>query len=236
MDVDVARAAGLFADQTRADVVAALLDGRALTAGELARAAGVSAQTISSHLHRLLDAGLLAVEAQGRHRYYRLVDERTARAFEALAALAPVRQAGSVRQPQVAAALRVARTCYDHLAGNAAVQLADALVERDVLVRQAGGYRVTEPGVEQLTAFGLDLPALHRPRRSFAHPCLDWSERRHHIAGALGAALLARMLDLGWLSRQPGSRAVHIHQLGRKGLLKTFGCDLRQAVDLLQQA
>lgn len=236
MDVDVARAAGLFADQTRADVVAALLDGRALTAGELARAAGVSAPTVSGHLHRLLDAGLLAVEAQGRHRYYRLVDERTARAFEALAALAPVRQVSSLRQPQVATALRAARTCYDHLAGNAAVQLADALVERDVLARHPGGYRVTEPGVGQLTAFGLNVPALHRPRRSFAHPCLDWSERRHHVAGALGAALLDRMLDLGWLSRQPGSRVVHIHQPGRKGLLQSFGCDLRQPANPPQQA
>lgn len=127
-------AASLFAERTRADVVAALLDGRALTAGELARAAGVSAPTISSHLKRLADAGLVNVEAQGRHRYYRLRDERVGHAFEALAALAPVRPPRSYRQSRIAAQLRLARTCYDHLAGAVAVNLADSLTRRGVLI------------------------------------------------------------------------------------------------------
>ena len=190
MDVDVAAAAGLFADRTRADLVAALLDGRALTAGELARATDVSAATASTHLRRLLDAGVLAVEAQGRHRYYRLVDERAANAFESLAALAPVRPVRSLRQSRVAVELRVARTCYDHLAGQVAVLLADRCMETGVLSKGEHGFELGEHGAERLTAFGLDLDEVSRARRSFAHPCLDWSERRHHVAGALGAALL----------------------------------------------
>ncbi|GGK98306.1 transcriptional regulator [Sphaerisporangium melleum] len=226
MDVDVAAAAGLFSDRTRADVVAALLDGRALTAGELARLAGVSAPTVSSHLRRLLDAGLLAVETQGRHRYYRLSDERVGRAFEALAALAPVRPVRSLRQSRGAEALRTARTCYDHLAGRVAVLLAEALIEEAVLVRHADGYTLGAAGEERLTAFGLDVAALGRSRRSFAHPCLDWSERRHHVAGALGAALLTHMIDLGWLDRHPRNRAVRIRPAARQGLSQAFGCDL----------
>jgi hypothetical protein len=106
------------------------------------------------------------------------------------------------------------------------VHLANALVEGDVLVAREGRYVLRENGVQRLTAFGLDVPALKRTRRSFAHPCLDWSERRHHIAGALGAALLIRMVDLGWLSRHPGNRAVRIKEIGRRGLLEAFSCDL----------
>jgi DNA-binding transcriptional ArsR family regulator len=226
MDVDVAAAAGLFADRTRADLVAALLDGRALTAGELARATDVSAATASTHLRRLLDAGVLAVEAQGRHRYYRLVDERAANAFESLAALAPVRPVRSLRQSRVVVELRVARTCYDHLAGQVAVLLADRCVDSGLLTTGEHGFELGEHGAERLTAFGLDLDNVRRARRSFAHPCLDWSERRHHVAGALGAALLTRMVELGWLTRRPRHRAVRVEPAGRRGLLEVFGCDL----------
>jgi DNA-binding transcriptional ArsR family regulator len=225
MDVDVASAAGLFADRTRASVIAALLDGRTFTAGELACAADVSAPTVSAHLSRLLDAGLVAVEAQGRHRYYRLADERAGRAFEALAALAPQRPVRSLRQSRLSVELRFARTCYDHLAGAVAVRLADALVERAVLVAAPNGYRIGPRGGPVLADFGIDLAAMEKTRRSFAHPCLDWSERRPHVAGALGAILLVRMIDLGWLSRQPTSRAVNVNDTGHNGLLTVFGCD-----------
>ncbi len=231
MDVDVASAAGLFADRTRADVVAALLDGRALTAGELARAADVSAQTVSAHLRRLLDAGLVAVEAQGRHRYYRLADERAGRAFEALAVLAPERPVRSLRQSRIAADLRLARTCYDHLAGAVAVALTETLTDRALLLEDHGSYRLQPQGKELLGGLGLDLDTLERTRRSFAHPCLDWSERRHHVAGALGAGLLARMVDLGWVSRQPASRAVRLHDVGRQGLSEVFGCEVSTEVE-----
>lgn len=214
--------AQLFADRTRAAVVAALLDGRALTAGELARAGEVSAPTVSAHLSRLLAAGLVAVQAQGRHRYYRLADERSARAFEALAALAPVRPIRSLRQSRVAAELAWARTCYDHLAGAVAVSLTDTLIQRQVLTEADGRY---QPGPEShvLESFGLDLGDLSNSRRSFAHPCLDWSERRHHIAGALGAGLLSHMATLGWVRRRPASRAVVVNDTGRQGLAEAFG-------------
>ena len=226
MDVDVAAAAGLFADQPRAAVVAALLDGRALTAGELARGAGVSAQTVSAHLHRLLDAGMVGVEVQGRHRYYRLADERAGRAFEALAALAPIRPVRSLRQSRIAAELRWARTCYDHLAGAVAVALAEALLAKRALVAVDGRYQLGPGAPSVFAGVGIDLDATARGRRSFAHPCLDWSERRHHLAGALGAAVLTGMVDLGWVSRHTTSRAVIVEQSGRQGLSQLLGCQL----------
>ena len=226
MDVDIAAAATLFADPTRAAVIAALLDGRALTAGELARTAEVSAATASSHLHRLLDAGYVAVSAQGRHRYYALSDERVGRAFESLAALAPTRPIRSLRQSKGAERLRYARTCYDHLAGASAVALADSLVDNGDLRSAGDAFELTDAGVRRLTEFGLDVATLARARRSFAHPCLDWSERRHHIGGALGAALLDRMLDLGWLTRDPQTRAVRLQSPARDGFSTYFSCEL----------
>lgn len=221
----MAVAAELFADRTRADVVAALLDGRALAAGELARATGVSASTVSAHLHRLLEAGIITVEPRGRHRYYRLSDHRAGQAFEALAALAPARPVRSLRQSRASAALRRARTCYDHLAGELAVVLTHRLLQQRVLQRHDDTYVLGANGA-QLTEFGLDLPALRRARRSFAHPCLDWSQRQHHLAGALGTALLARMLELDWLTPHPGNRAVTITAAGQRGLREVFGCAL----------
>ncbi len=222
----MAAAAELFADATRAGVVAALLDGRALTAGELARTTGVSAQTVSAHLGRLRSAGILAVEAQGRHRYYRLVDERAGRAFEALAAFTPVRPVRSLRQSNIAADLRFARTCYDHLAGALAVAITDALVRCEAIVAADGYYRLGAAGGDLFTSLGVPLDMLRRARRSFAHPCLDWSERRHHLAGALGAGLLAALGERGWVSRRPTSRAVALHTTGREGLVALLGCTL----------
>jgi DNA-binding transcriptional ArsR family regulator len=231
VDVDVAAAASLFADRTRADVLAALLDGRALTAGELARVADVSPQTVSTHLRRLTDAGLLAVAVQGRHRYYRLTDNRVGRAFEALALLAPMRPVRSLRQSRVAEHLRMARTCYDHLAGRAGVRLTEALVAAGVLSPSENGFVLHDTGARRLVAFGVNVDAARRARRAFAHACLDWSERRYHLAGALGAALLDRMTALGWLTRTPRSRVVRVEQAGHAGLRATFGCDLSDQAD-----
>jgi len=224
VDVDVAAAAELFADSTRAGVVAALLDGRVLTAGELARMTGVSAQTVSAHLRRLRAAGILAVDAQGRHRYYRLVDERAGRVFEALAALAPMRAVQSLRQSKIAAELRFARTCYDHLAGAVAVAVTDALVRAEAIVAADRRYQLGAAGTEIFSSLGVSLDAVGRARRSFAHPCLDWSERRHHLAGALGAGLLVALGERGWVSRRPTSRAVTLHTRGRDGLVTLLDC------------
>lgn len=222
-DVNIAAVAALIADPTRAAFLDELLDGRALPAGELARRAGVTASTASTHLARLVEGGLVVVERSGRHRYFRLADPTVARALEALAAVAPPKPVRSLRQSNVSAALRSGRTCYDHLAGVLGVQLTQSLVESGSLSVGDGAFALTEAGAGRLTAFGIDLLAVQRSRRAFAPCCLDWSERRHHLAGALGAALLHRLLDLGWIARTEASRAIKVTPEGRMGLQMQFG-------------
>jgi DNA-binding transcriptional ArsR family regulator len=217
-DEGLVAVASLIADGSRAQILLALLDGRALTAGELARAAGVAPQTASGHLARLAEGGLLACEAQGRRRYYRIVNAEVAHAIEALTAIAR-------RRPEetIAHAIRHARTCYDHLAGRLGVGLADTLTARGVLVRRPREFDVTEDGVAWFTDFGVDVERACDSRRKFAPACLDWSERRHHIGGAMGAAMNARMFDLGWFARIDGTRALRITVAGRRA----FERDLR---------
>lgn len=226
-DVDVAGVAGLLADPARVAMLDALHAGRALAAGELARAAGVAAPTASAHLRRLLDGGLVAVQAQGRHRYYRLAGPAVAEAVEALSVIARPRPVRSLRQSQRAQALRFARTCYDHLAGVVGVAVADALVRADAL-RPVGGrdYQVTLGGEELLGGLGVDVAELRRQRRAFARRCLDWTERSPHLSGALGAALLDRLLDLGWLAPGPVPRGLVLTDAGHDGLARALGCEL----------
>jgi len=207
---------------SRAAMLAALSDGRALPAGVLARCAGVPPQTASAHLARLLAGGLLIEERHGRHRYFRIAAPTVVRALEALAPLAAARPAGLA----VPTALRFARTCYDHLAGAVGVKLAEALVQRGVLEMTPDGYAITPVGTQRLEAFGLDMVALGQTRRALAPRCLDWSERRYHLAGALGAALLTRLLALGWLRRAPTSRVVHLTATGRDALRHELDVDL----------
>lgn len=224
-DVNIAAVAALIADPTRAAFLDELLDGRALPAGELARRAGVTASTASTHLTRLVEGGLVAAERSGRHRYFRLADPTVARALEALAAVAPPKPVRSLRQSEVAAALRSGRTCYDHLAGVLGVKLTLALVDSGALVENGSGYDLTAAGEQRLVALGLDLPLLRKSRRAFASRCLDWSERRYHLSGALGSALLHRFVELGWLKRADASRAVRVTPEGRGGLLAAFGIE-----------
>ncbi|MBB4774671.1 ArsR/SmtB family transcription factor [Actinomadura livida] len=225
--VDIAPVAALLGDRTRAAMLTALLDGRPLAAGELARAAGVSAQTASAHLGRLLDGGLVTVVRQGRHRYYRLRGREVAQVIEALSRIGPPVEVRSLRQSRDARRLREARTCYDHLAGEAGVALFAALVGGG-LIEPAGpdAYEVTAKGEERLTALGLDLAALRGARRRFAWECLDWTERRPHLNGALGAALTGRMLELGWFERGTTRRALAVTEAGHRGLADSFGCVL----------
>ncbi len=233
---DIAPVAALMGDPARAAMLTALLDERALAAGELANLAGVSPATASAHLARLLAGGLVTVVSQGRHRYYRLAGHQVAAAIEALSHLgapAPVR---SLRQSRHAAALAQARTCYDHLAGQAGVALLDALLAGEILVgcadpaagapQAAGapaGFDVTAAGESTLGAFGVNVPSLRRSQRRFAGPCLDWTERRPHLNGALGAAITARLLERGWIERGSYRRAVRVTPVGRDGLAATFG-------------
>ena len=223
-DPRLAEVAALVGDPARANMLSALADGRALTAGELAYAAGVSPQTASGHLAKLADARLLAVAKQGRHRYYRLATPLVGRMLEsimAVAADAPPRYRPAGRFD---AALRFARTCYDHLAGQVGVAITDALVARGHMVLSEEGGELTEAGVVFLTAFGIEQSAPRK--RIFCRPCLDWSERRYHVAGVVGAAIWRRCLEREWFTRERDSRTLQLTATGAAGLAQTFGVDL----------
>jgi DNA-binding transcriptional ArsR family regulator len=219
----IAPTAGLIGEPTRAVILAALLGGQALTSTELAVRARVAPPTASAHLAKLVDGGLLAVEVQGRHRYYRLAGAQVARVLEGLGGLSTSTQATVHAARALPADLRFARTCYDHLAGQLAVALRDALLEQEIMQETGIEHRVTERGAAWLTAFGVDLEAAHRARRSFARRCLDWTERRPHLAGALGAALLDRLVARGWLTRQRSDRTAHLTPAGAAGFAQTLG-------------
>jgi biotin operon repressor len=201
----------------------ALMSGEALAAGELARAAGITAATASEHLARLRDGGLVEAVAQGRHRYYRLTGPEVAHALEAISLLdrakpPPPRTLRAVRED---AAMRRARTCYDHLAGELGVALHDALLARGALSAE---YVLQPAGVALLDELGVDLATAQAARRHFARPCLDWTQRRPHLAGALAAALCARLMELGWLVRRvPGQRSLRLTDPGQRGLATVFG-------------
>ena len=215
--------AALIGDHARAEVLTALMADRALTATELAAVAGVTKQTISAHLAKLLDAGLLAAERQGRHRYFRLADRDVAQLLESLMGVAfrtgALRHRLSPREP----ALRQARVCYDHLAGELGVAIHERLLARRALAPAGDGLVLTATGHRLLQQLGIDTAALALQRRKFCHACLDWSERRHHLGGAVGAALLGRMIELGWLRRGKGSRVVSVAAHGRLGLQHWIG-------------
>ena len=215
---NIARVAGLVGDPARAEMLSALMAGEALTATELAAAAGVTKQTASAHLAKLLEARLLAVTAQGRHRYFRLADDDVAELLESLMGVAfrsgALRVRASPREP----ALRRARVCYDHLAGEQGVQVLDALLEKRVLRRHGDGLEVTRAGADFLHALGIDLDALAAKRRPLCRTCLDWSVRRPHLGGALGAELLRRIFALGWARRTKDSRVVTFTPSGEAAL------------------
>jgi DNA-binding transcriptional ArsR family regulator len=229
-----AEVAALAGDPARAGMLHALMDGRALTATELAQVAGITPQTASGHLARMTTAGLLSVEKQGRHRYHRLASPAVAQMVEGImqvaSSLEPARRPLAIGPRD--AALRAARTCYDHLAGRLGVALADALV--------AGGYAelasdagvVTDAGIALLGRVGIDVEALmarrgRRATRVLCRPCLDWSERRPHLAGAVGAALCAHSFSKGWIRRIEGTRAVTITAKGERIFHEAFGVELR---------
>ena len=236
-DADFASAAALISDPTRAAILRALLPDRPLAAGELARLAGVSAATASFHLAKLLDGGMIAVTRQGRHRYYRLAGHEVAAALEALGLISPPLPVRTLRQSREAAALAEARTCYDHLAGRAGVELLDGMLRRGLLQEQSSGrtdrsdtsalrFEVTGAGARILGSFGLNIAGVRRSRRHFAGSCIDWTQRRGHLNGALAAAITTRLFELGWIER--GSvgqrrRSVRVTPAGAEGLARTFG-------------
>lgn len=222
MDVkqDLAEIAALIGEPARIVMLWSLLGGEARPASELAFYANVSAQSASAHLARLVEAGLLAVEARGRHRYYRLAGAEVAHAIEALAALIPSAKDMADLPPRQTPDLKYARTCYDHLAGRAAVEICAALKDRGYLMPVGADFEVTGKGEKLFRDLGIETGELRRQRRIFAHQCQDWSERRPHIAGALGAALLEQMFRRGWIARVRSSRIVRVTAKGREDVYK----------------
>ena len=236
-ETDIALAAALIADPTRALMLRALLPDRPLAAGELARLAGVSAATASFHLTKLLDGGLIVVARQGRHRYYRLAGYEVAAALEALGLISPPLPVRTLRQSREAVALTEARTCYDHLAGRAGVDLLAAMLGHGLLAREeqksssrtgrgataVTRFDVTGAGAKTFGSFGINIAEIRRSRRSFAGECIDWTQRRGHLNGALAAAVTGRLFELGWIERGQRRRSVRITAAGDEGLAVTFG-------------
>ncbi|MDH6448794.1 MULTISPECIES: winged helix-turn-helix domain-containing protein [unclassified Streptomyces] len=221
----LARLAALIADETRAACLLALLDGRAWTAGELARRAGVAASTLSEHLDKLVAGGLLTQERQGRHRYVRLADARVAHLVEDLAAqVSPntVQHLRNLRESSAGSAMARGRTCYDHLAGRLGIAVTDALTSRRLL-RQDTGFALTDAGLAWFEAAGISLD--RKGRRPLARACLDWTERRPHLAGVAGAALCRHALAEGWCVRIGSERAVKVTQAGSLALSELLGID-----------
>ena len=209
-DRDLASIADLIEDPARAAMLAALAGGRALPAGELARRAGVHPATASVHLRRLTDGGLIKVRVQGRHRYHEIVNPEVATVLEAIAQIAPPAPVRSLSQHRAARALFEARTCYDHLAGRRGVQLRNRLLAAGAVRRlDHRDHELTDRGQQLLDELGIDLATLRASRRVFARSCIDWTDRRVHLAGALPAAITSVFLVSGWLTRGPG-RSLHV--------------------------
>ncbi|QQE79805.1 helix-turn-helix transcriptional regulator [Alicyclobacillus sp. SO9] len=225
---NIVAVASLIGDPSRAAMLMNLLGGKALPASELARAARIKPQTASSHLSKLVNGGLLVQESYGRHRYYRLANAEAAEALETLNAIAPEKPIQSLRESYEAKALHFARTCYDHVAGELGVALTDKMLELGLVVEVGKDFQVTARGADRIEAFGIDLKEVKKTRRHFARRCLDWSERRHHMAGALGAAIANRMFELGWIARVPAGRALRVTDEGYAGLESELEIHLTQ--------
>lgn len=247
-DTDIAALGAVLAEPARARILLALGDGRALPASVLAAEAGVAPSTASTHLARLLDANLLTVRPQGRHRYYALAGPHVAELIETLARLAPSAPVRSLRDGTRAHTLRQARTCYDHLAGRLGVELFGALIDQALVTGGNGRhvhaqahhdrlsgpgrdlhYRLTDAGHRRLSTLGVQLPAPDAAGELGLRYCVDWTEQAHHLSGAVGRALTSRLFELGWLQRLPRTRGVRLNDSGEHGLREHFALSLRDS-------
>ena len=219
---DIAQVGALIGDPARANMLSALMGGKALTASELATAAGITQQTASAHLSRLEAGGLLVQRKQGRHRYFALADDEVGLLLEGLMGFAAnrgfLRTRPGPRDPE----LRKARVCYNHLAGDFGVRMLDRLVADGNMTLDGDEIALTASGESRMAALGIDLAPLQAQRRPLCRTCLDWSERRSHLAGALGEALLTRFIEIGWAKREMGSRVIRFTPPGEKAFLAAF--------------
>jgi DNA-binding transcriptional ArsR family regulator len=211
----IAALGSLLADTGRSAILLALLDGGSLAAGELARAAGVSPQSASAHLAKLTAGGLVSARSEGRCRFYQLRNARVAYALEALGAVATVQAPVQYIRPKVDEQMMLARSCYDHMAGRIAVKLTERMEEKRIIAAAGSNdYRVTTRGRDWFGKLGIELDGLRTTRRAFARRCLDWTERRPHLAGAVGSALLSHFIEDGWLARIGESRVLRVTHRG----------------------
>ncbi|KQB41639.1 ArsR/SmtB family transcription factor [Flavobacterium aquidurense] len=222
MEDQFIKAATLIGDATRAAIMWTLLDGRAFTATELSIAVNTSPQNMSMHLGKLLEANLLCVEKQGRHKYYRFSNKEVAYVVEAMANLIPKPEISSKSKIENYPPIKYCRTCYDHLAGKIGVALADSLLEQKIIIEKSNTFEISTEGEKWFSDFGINIEDAKKQKRIFLKPCLDWSERRYHIAGSIGTFLLNKMLEQDWIRRTANSRAIIITGKGEKELLKNF--------------
>jgi len=218
--------ASLIGDPTRATILWTLLDGKAFTATELAIAADTSPQNISMHLAKLVQSDLLSVESQGRHKYYKFARKDIAYAIEALANLIPPNVSKKEIKTGGENPEKFCRTCYDHLAGKVGVSITESLLEQRIIITDGSNFEVSNDGEKWFLDFGIDVNNLKRLRRTYLRPCLDWSERRYHMAGSIAAALLDKMLLDGWVRKTQNSRAIVITGKGRQKISEHFQFDL----------
>lgn len=226
MEKDLGYITSLIGDPIRTTVLWTLLDNRAYTATELAISADTSPQNISMHLHKLVQADLLTVERQGRHKYYRFSKPEVADAIEAIGNLIPNKTHQKIVTKKDNFAIKYCRTCYDHLAGKAGVSITESFLKQKIIMQNGAVYNVTAKGENFFLKLGIVTAEIKTNRRIFAKPCLDWSERKHHLAGALGAALLDKMLSLDWLRKTKNSRAIVITSKGQLELRDKFNVQL----------
>jgi DNA-binding transcriptional ArsR family regulator len=225
MDVEpsIAPLGALIAVPARANMLSALFDGKSLTASELAYSARVTPQTASSHLAKLVDAKLLVVERHGRFRYYKLAGPDVADALEPLTHISPHRPVPVRGRSVDVKQLRDARFCYDHIAGHLGVLLADAMLQKGLLAISNRDFELTQVGISFCESFGMELEKVRSQRRVFARQCLDWSERRPHLAGSLGAEFAKIFVTQGWIIQAKKSRSITVTKVGRDGFKKAFG-------------
>src|SRR6185437_12037512 len=226
MEKELGKITSLIGDPVRTNILWTLLDNRAYTATELAISADTSPQNISMHLSKLVQADLLTVESQGRHKYYKFSRPEVANAIEAIGSLLPNKIHKKIIDNSDNSAIKYCRSCYDHLAGKVGVLITETLLKQKIIEAVANTYNVTKKGEHFFSEFDINIDHLKKCRRAFAKPCLDWSERKHHLAGSLGAALLEKMLSLDYIRKTKNSRAIVITSKGQLHLYEKFKISL----------